>query len=128
MTQRLAIATHRAPSAIGTYSQGIRVGDLLFVSGQIPLHPETMELVEGPVERQIERIFDNIAAVVEAAGGSLQECVKLTVYLTDLADFGAVNTVMEQRFRPPFPARAVVQVSQLPKAAAVEVDAIVTLA
>lgn len=121
---RRAIATDQAPAAIGTYSQAVEVDGTVYLSGQIPLVPATMELVEGNMRTQIEQVFDNLRAVTRAAGGDLDDIVKLTVYLADLADFGLVNEIMAERFSPPFPARAAVQVAALPKGARVEVDAI----
>ena len=121
------ISTEAAPAAIGTYSQAVRVGDLVFLSGQVALDPATMELVDGDFEAQARQMFDNLRAVCEAAGGELDQIVKLTVYLTDLANFAAVNAVMEEYFQPPFPARAAVGVAALPKDAAVEADAILAL-
>lgn len=121
---RLAVSTEKAPAAIGTYSQAIACGDTVYLSGQIPLAPGSSALVEGDVAAEVRQIFDNLAAVAEAAGGSLDHLVKLTVYLVDLGDFGTVNDVMARRFREPFPARAAVQVAGLPKGARVEIDAI----
>ena len=121
---RLAVSTEKAPAAIGTYSQAIACGDTVYLSGQIPLVPGSSALVEGDVAAEVRQIFDNLAAVAEAAGGSLDHLVKLTVYLVDLGDFGTVNDVMARRFREPFPARAAVQVAGLPKGARVEIDAI----
>jgi len=121
------IRTDRAPQAIGTYSQAIRVGDTLYLSGQIPLVPETMALVTGDMEAQIRQVFDNLAAVAEAAGGSLADLVKLNVYLTDLDHFPLVNQVMASYFREPYPARAAIGVAALPKGAAVEMDGILIL-
>ena len=121
---RRAIATDQAPAAIGTYSQAVEVDGTVYLSGQIPLVPSTMMLVEGDMRTQIEQVFDNLRAVTRAAGGDLDDIVKLTVYLVDLADFGLVNEIMAERFSPPFPARAAVQVAALPKGARVEVDAI----
>ncbi|KPK59540.1 MAG: reactive intermediate/imine deaminase [Gammaproteobacteria bacterium SG8_31] len=121
---RRAIATDQAPAAIGTYSQAVEVDGTVYLSGQIPLVPATMMLVEGDMRTQIEQVFDNLRAVTRAAGGDLDDIVKLTVYLVDLADFGLVNEIMAERFSPPFPARAAVQVAALPKGARVEVDAI----
>lgn len=120
-----AIHTVGAPAAIGTYSQAIRAGDTVYLSGQIPLVPETMELVSGGAEHQIRQVFDNLTAVAEAAGGTLEDVVKLTVYLTDLGDFPVVNEVMAEYFTEPYPARAAIGVAQLPKGATVEMDAIV---
>lgn len=121
---RRPIVTDQAPAAIGTYSQAVEIDGTVYLSGQIPLVPATMEIVEGDVRRQIQQVFDNLAAVARAAGGGLNDVVKLTVYLTDLADFGAVNEVMGEYFSPPFPARAAIQVAALPRGARVEVDAI----
>ncbi len=119
------IQTDRAPAAIGTYSQAVRAGDTVYVSGQIPLVPETGEIVEGDVEAQIRRTFDNLRAVVEAAGASLAQVVKLTIYLTDLSHFPKVNEVMAEYFKPPYPARAALGVAALPKGVGVEMDAVV---
>ncbi len=121
------VHTDQAPAAIGTYSQAVQAGKTVYLSGQIPLDPETMTLVEGPVETQVRQVFRNLAAVARAAGGGLDNAVKLTVYLVDLADFGTVNEVMAEFFTAPYPARAAVQVAALPKAARVEVDAILVL-
>lgn len=121
------IDTKDAPGAIGAYSQAVQAGDTLYISGQIPLDPETGDLVEGDVEAQIERVFDNIEAVAVAAGGSLGYVVKFTIYLTDMDDFGAVNRVMERKLQKPYPARAAVGVAALPKGASVEADAILAL-
>lgn len=124
---RRPVETDKAPAAIGTYSQAIETEGTVYLSGQIPLVPATMEIVEGDTRRQIEQIFDNLSAVAEAAGGDLDRVVKLTVYLTDLGDFGVVNEVMQDRLSPPYPARAAVQVAALPKGARVEIDAILCL-
>lgn len=121
------IDTDKAPQAIGTYSQAIRVGETVYLSGQIPLVPETMELVEGDMEAQIRRVFDNLQAVAHAAGGDMGEIVKLNVFLTDLAHFPLINQVMADYFRQPFPARAAIGVAALPKGADVEMDAIMVL-
>jgi len=121
------IHTTRAPAAIGTYSQAVRSGDTVYVSGQIPLDPNTMKLVDGGPREQITQVFENLGAVAEAAGGSLGSAVKLTVYLTNLADFQLVNEVMAEYFSEPYPARAAIGVAQLPRDAAVEVDAILVL-
>ncbi|HZV61287.1 MAG TPA: RidA family protein [Methylophilaceae bacterium] len=123
---RQIIHTTGAPQAIGTYSQAIRVGDTVYLSGQIGLDPNTMQLVEG-IENQVQRVFKNLAAVAEAAGGSLQDVVKLNIFLTDLANFALVNTIMAQYFKEPFPARAAVGVASLPKGALVEADAVIHL-
>ncbi len=119
-----AIVTNAAPCAIGTYSQGIICGDSIYLSGQIPLDPHSGQLLEGPMRQQIERVFDNLAAVATAAGASLDDCVKLNVYLTDLGHFALVNEVMATYFSQPYPARAALGVAALPRGAAVEMDAI----
>jgi len=121
------IHTARAPAAIGPYSQAIRAGDTVYLSGQIPLDPATMELVKGDIRAQITRVFDNLAAVAEASGGSLANAVRLTVYLTDLAHFPLVNEIMAEYCQQPYPARAAIGVAQLPRGAAVEVDGILVL-
>lgn len=121
------IKTQNAPAAIGTYSQAIRTGNTVYLSGQIPLKPGTGELVTGDIGAEIRQVFDNLAAVAEAAGGSLAHAVKLTVYLTDLGNFTAVNEVMTDYFDEPYPARAAIGVAALPRGAAVEVDAILVL-
>ena len=121
------IATENAPGAIGAYSQAVKAGNTVYVSGQIPLVPATMEVVEGDVVAQIRQVFENLSAVCEAAGGGLQDIVKLTVYLTDLGDFGHVNDVMADFFTQPYPARAAIGVAQLPKDVPVEVDAIMVI-
>jgi reactive intermediate/imine deaminase len=124
---RSVIKTDEAPQAIGTYSQAVKVGDTVYLAGQIPLVPETMALESGDMRAQIKRVFDNLAAVAKASGGSLQDVVKLNVYLTDLGHFPLVNEVMAQYFREPYPARAAVGVAALPKGAAVEMDAVMVL-
>jgi reactive intermediate/imine deaminase len=124
---RTIIKTDAAPQAIGTYSQAVRDGDTVYISGQIPLAPETMEIVEGDMAVHVRRVFDNLKAVAEAAGGSLADTAKLTVYLTDLNHFPLVNQVMAEYFDEPYPARAAVGVVALPKGAAVEMDAILTI-
>jgi len=121
------IRTDRAPQAIGTYSQAVKAGNTVYLSGQIPLVPETMEMVNGDMEAQIRRVFDNLAAVAEAAGGSLADLVKLNVYLTDLGHFPLVNKIMASYFSEPYPARAAVGVAALPKGAAVEMEGILVL-
>lgn len=125
--KRKAIEAADAPAAIGTYSQAIRVGDTVYVSGQIPLDPDSGELVGGDIRAQIDRVFRNLSAVAEAAGTSLQNAVKVTVYLTDLAHFATVNEVMEEYFDQPYPARAALGVASLPRGAEVEADAILTV-
>lgn len=124
---REIIHTDRAPRAIGPYSQAVRVADAVYLSGQIPLDPDTMELVDTDMERQIRQVLDNLAAVARAAGGSLAEIVRLSVYLTDLQDFALVNRVMEEYFAEPYPARAAIGVAALPRGAGVEMDAIMAL-
>ena len=124
---REIIQTDRAPQAIGTYSQAVRSGNTVYLSGQIPLVPESMELVEGDMETQIRRVFDNLSAVAEAAGGSLADIVKLNVFLPDLGHFAIVNEVMAGYFQPPYPARAAVGVAALPRGAQVEMDAVMEL-
>ena len=123
---RTIIQTESAPAAIGTYSQAVQTsqGNMTFISGQIPLVPETMTLVSDAFIEQTHQVFKNLAAVAQAAGGSLSDCVKLTIYLTDLNEFANLNTVMAEYFSEPYPARAAVEVSALPKGAQVEVDAI----
>ena len=120
------ISTPQAPAAIGTYSQAVRVGDTIYLSGQIGLDPKSMQLVEG-IEAQIKRVFDNLKAVADAAGGSLKDVVKLNVYLTDLGNFAKVNEVMATYFNQPYPARAAVGVAALPKGALVEMDAVMVI-
>lgn len=127
MNNREIIHTDQAPQAIGTYSQAVKHGDMVFLSGQIPLIPETMELVTGGIEAQIRQVFENLSAVCAAAGGSLAEISKLTVYLTSMEDFPHVNAIMDQYFSAPYPARAAIGVAALPKGADVEMDAILTL-
>ena len=122
------IHTRNAPAAIGTYSQAVRAGSTVYVSGQIPLDPASMHLVEGDMRTQVRRVLENLRAVAEAAGGSLADVVKLNVFLTDLGHFAMVNEVMTEYFDEPYPARAAVEVSALPKAAAVEMDAVLVLA
>lgn len=122
-----SIHTDSAPAAIGTYSQAVRAGGAVYLSGQIPLDPATMELAEGGIDAQIRQVFDNLAAVAEAAGGGLGDIVKLTVYLEDLGHFPRVNEIMAQYFREPYPARAAIGVAALPRAAAVEMDAILVV-
>jgi reactive intermediate/imine deaminase len=124
---RSIISTDAAPQAIGTYSQAVRVGDTLYLSGQIPLVPGTMELVDGDMEAQIRRVFENLEAVAAAAGGKLSDTVKLNVFLTDLGDFALVNRVMADYFAEPYPARAAVGVAALPRGASVEMDAVMVL-
>jgi len=121
------INTEKAPQAIGTYSQAVKVNNTVYLSGQIPLVPETMEMVDGDIEAQIRRVFDNLTAVCEAAGGKLQDIAKLNIFLTDLSNFATVNLIMSEYFEQPYPARAAIGVAQLPKDAAVEMDGIMEL-
>jgi reactive intermediate/imine deaminase len=124
---RKTIHTDNAPKAIGTYSQAVRAGDTVYLSGQIPLDPKSMELVTGDIEKEIRRVFENLKAVAEAAGGTLAQAVKVNVYLTDLAHFAKVNEVMAQFIQEPYPARAAVGVAQLPRGARVEIEAVLYL-
>jgi reactive intermediate/imine deaminase len=121
---RIPISTEQAPAAIGPYSQAVRRGGFVFLSGQIPLDPATGQLVEGDIAAQARRVFDNLRAVCTAAGGSFDDVVRVGIYLTDLGDFAAVNAVMAENFQAPFPARSTIEVSGLPRGARVEVDAI----
>lgn len=121
------ISTDNAPQAIGTYSQAVKIDQTVYLSGQIPLVPKTMELVEGDIRTQITQVFNNLTAVAEAAGGSLADVVKLNIYLTDLSHFPLVNEVMSEFFSQPYPARAAVGVAELPKASQVEMDAVLVL-
>ncbi|CAM5585750.1 RidA family protein [Rhodanobacter lindaniclasticus] len=121
------ISTDQAPAAIGPYSQAVRAGNTVYFSGQIPLDPASGALVDGDVTAQARRVFDNLTAVAQAAGGSLAQVVRVGIYVTDLANFAAVNAVMAEYFQQPYPARSTIEVSALPKAAQVEVDAIMTL-
>ena len=121
------ITTERAPRAIGAYSQAVRAGDTVYLSGQIPLHPETMELIEGDIRTQVHRVFANLEAVAIAAGGGLGDVVKLNVYLADIRDFPIINEVMSEYFDEPYPARAALGVAALPKGAGVEIEAIMHL-
>lgn len=124
---REIIKTDKAPQAIGTYSQAVKVNQAVYLSGQIPLVPETMDLVEGDMEVQIKRVFDNLSAVAQAAGGSIGDIVKLNVFLTDLSHFPLVNQVMAEYFQEPYPARAAIGVAALPKGAQVEMDGIMEI-
>jgi reactive intermediate/imine deaminase len=121
------ISTADAPAAIGVYSQAVRVGDTIWVSGQIPLDPKTKELVQGGTEAQVRQVFENLKAIVSAAGATFDDVVKATVFLTDLTHFGLVNKIMAEYFREPYPARAAVGVAALPRGAEVEVECIVAL-
>ena len=126
MTRQI-ISTPDAPQAIGTYSQAVRVGPTVYISGRIPLDPATGTLVSGDIELEIRRVFDNLSAIAKAAGGSLQHAVRVTVYLTDLANFAKVNEIMAQYFPQPWPARAAIGVAQLPRGSRVEIDCILHL-
>lgn len=125
--RREIISTREAPQAIGTYAQAVKIDNTVYLSGQIPLVPETMQLVAGDMRAHITRVFDNLSAVARAAGGTLADVVKLNVYLVDLAHFPLVNEIMAQYFQEPYPARAAVGVAALPKGAAVEMDAVMVL-
>ena len=127
MTNRAIISTPNAPEAIGPYSQAVKVGNTVWLSGQIPLVPGSMELITGDIRAQARQVFTNMAAVAEAAGGTLNNAVKINISLTDMADFSAVNEVMTEFLQPPFPARACVQVAGLPKGVAIEVEAILAI-
>ncbi len=121
------IQTDNAPAAIGTYSQAVKADNTVYISGQIPLDPATMEVVDGGIDAQITRVFDNLTAVADAANGSLKDAVKLTIYLTDLSHFPTVNEIMAKYFNEPYPARAAIEVSALPKGVGVEMDAILVV-
>ena len=121
------IATDQAPAAIGPYSQAVRAGNTVYFSGQIPLDPQTGAVIEGDISAQTRRVFDNLTAVAGAAGGSLAKIVRVGIYVTDLANFAAVNAVMAEYFKQPYPARSTIEVSALPKAVQVEIDAIMVL-
>lgn len=127
VSNRAVIATQSAPQAIGPYSQGIKVGNTVWISGQIPLDPASMEMVTGDIGAEAEQVFSNLKAVAAAAGGSLDDAVKINISLTDLGDFEAVNTIMANHFNEPYPARACVQVAALPKGARIEVEATLSL-
>jgi reactive intermediate/imine deaminase len=124
---RQSIHTDRAPQAIGTYSQAVRAGDTVYLSGQVPFDPATMQLVSGDIEVQARRVFENLKAVAEAAGGSLGHAVKLTIFLTDLAHFARVNEVMATYFAKPYPARSTIGVAQLPRGAQIEIECVLHL-
>jgi reactive intermediate/imine deaminase len=121
------IQTDNAPQAIGTYSQAVKVDNTVYISGQIPLDPASMEVVSGGIEAEITRVFDNLKAVAEASGGSLADVVKLNIFLTDLANFPTVNEIMAQYFQQPYPARAAIGVAALPKGVGVEMDAVLVI-
>ena len=127
MTTLEQVHSDSAPAAIGPYSQAIKAGPLVFLSGQIPLDPKSMEIVSDDIAAQTHQVFKNLIAVADAAGGSLSSAAKLTIYLTDLSDFAVVNEIMAGYFSEPYPARATIQVSALPKKSAVEIDAILAL-
>lgn len=127
MSNRAVIATTSAPAAIGPYSQAIKVGNTVWISGQIPLNPDTMELVTSGIEQEAEQVFSNLSAIANAAGGSLADSVKINISLTDLAHFNTVNEVMMRHFAEPYPARACVQVAALPKGVGIEIEAILAL-
>ena len=127
MSNRSIISTTDAPAAIGPYSQAVKVGNTVYLSGQIPLDPKSMEMVEGGIEAQAEQVFNNLAAVAKAAGGTLNNAVKVNISLTDLGDFARVNEVMKRFFQEPYPARACVQVAALPRGAAIEIELILEL-
>jgi reactive intermediate/imine deaminase len=124
---RTIVSTASAPKAVGTYSQAVKCGKTVYVSGQIPLDPATTELVPGPMDTQIRRVFDNLRAIVTAAGGDFSQVAKLNVFLTDLGNFALLNKIMAEYFVEPYPARAAIQVAALPKDAAVEMDCVVEL-
>ena len=124
---RQSIHTDRAPQAIGTYSQAVRAGDTVYLSGQVPFDPATMQLVTGDIEAQARRVFENLKAVAEAAGGSLAQAVKLTIFLTDLASFAKVNEVMATYFARPYPARSTIGVAALPRGAQIEIECVLHL-
>lgn len=126
MSESQVIQTENAPSAIGPYSQAVRSGSLVFVSGQVPLDPQTMRLVSGDIEAQTEQVFNNLEAIAAAAGTDLNRALRMTIYLTDLANFKTVNEIMARRLSEPYPARVTVEVSALPANAIVEIDAILT--
>ncbi|SDJ90976.1 reactive intermediate/imine deaminase [Ferrimonas sediminum] len=127
MTDKIVIATENAPAAIGTYSQAIKAGNTVYISGQIPLNPDTMEMVGDDFDSQVVQVFDNLKAVCEAAGGSLQHIAKLNIFMVDLANFAKVNEVMGQYIQQPYPARAAIGVKELPKGSLVEMDAVMIL-
>ena len=127
MSNRSIVQTDKAPEAIGTYSQAVKVADTVYLSGQIPLVPASMEMIEGGIEAQVEQVFKNLRAVCEAAGGSLQDIVKLNIFLIDLSHFAKVNEIMAKYFIQPYPARAAVGVASLPRGAQVEMDGILIL-
>lgn len=127
LTMKSIISTDKAPSAIGTYSQAVKVKNTVYLSGQIPLVPETMEVISEEFSEQAEQVFKNLSAVCEAAGGSINDMVKVNVFMTDLSNFATVNEVMARYFEQPYPARAAIQVSRLPKDVAIEIDGVLEL-
>lgn len=127
MINKAIISTESAPAAIGTYSQAIKVNNTVYLSGQIPLDPETMTLVDADISAEIKQVFSNLSAVCEAAGGTLQDIVKLNIFLTDLSNFATVNEIMAQHFDEPYPARAAIGVKELPKGVGVEMDGIMVI-
>ena len=127
MAEKIIIATDKAPQAIGTYSQAVKVGSTVYLSGQIPLDPTTMQMVSDEFSAQVVQVFDNLTAVCEAAGGSLSDIVKLNIYMTDLSNFATVNEIMERYFSQPYPARAAIGVKQLPKDSLVEMDGVMEI-
>ncbi len=127
MTNKAVIHTDKAPAAIGTYSQAVKVNNTVYLSGQIPLIPDTMELIEGDISVQIRQVFDNLSEVCAASGGDLSNIVKLNIFLTDLSNFAVVNQVMGEYFQQPYPARAAIGVNELPKGAQVEMDGILVI-
>tara|TARA_B110000444_G_scaffold253697_1_gene284991 strand:+ start:1326 stop:1709 length:384 start_codon:yes stop_codon:yes gene_type:complete len=127
VSNKTVISTPNAPEAIGPYSQAVKVGNTIYISGQIPLIPETMEIVSGDIKEQTNRVFENLQAIAEASGGSFSKVVKINISLTDLNHFTTVNKIMASYFKPPYPARTCVQVTALPKAADIEIEAIMAL-
>lgn len=127
MAEKIIIATDKAPQAIGTYSQAVRVGSTVYLSGQIPLNPKDMQMVSDEFEAQVVQVFENLTAVCEAAGGSLSDIVKLNIFMTDLSNFATVNEIMERYFSQPYPARAAIGVKQLPKDSLVEMDGVMEI-
>lgn len=127
MAEKIIIATDKAPQAIGTYSQAVKVGGTVYLSGQIPLNPDTMQIVSDDFAAQVVQVFDNLTAVCEAAGGSLRDIVKLNIFMTDLSNFATVNEIMGRYFEQPYPARAAIGVKQLPKDSLVEMDGVMEL-
>lgn len=127
MLNKAVISTEKAPAAIGTYSQAVKVNNTVYLSGQIPLDPQTMTVVEGGIAAEIEQVFRNLTAVCEEAGGTLKDIVKLNIFLTDLSNFATVNEIMARHFAEPYPARAAIGVKELPKAVGVEMDGIMVI-